>query len=421
MEASRQAQFFVPRCEHSNQTSRVSMAAVEIQRGEQLVEYSARSQSVQSFKAMEMMAAARLLEEQGRSIIHLEVGQPDFFAPHAVSDRAKSTIESNLTGYSNAEGLPELRESIAAFYGNRFGLAIDPRRVIVTAGASGALALLLPLLTDPGQGWLLPDPGYPSYRHFVSAFGCDVQTLPVDAAHQFQPTPSQIQEAWRSNTKACLLATPSNPAGTCIQSDVFGEIAGVVSDKRGHLIVDEIYQGVSPEGEPLPTMLSKTDDAFIVNSFSKYFGMTGWRLGWLIVPDQAVDPLIRIAQNLFICPSVVAQAAAVAAFREEAIEEADRRSLDLAQKRRLMSEGLEAIGFTVPANPDGAFYLFAEVPAGAPEAETFCHQALQQVGVAMTPGIDFGDNGTERFVRISCAQPTSVLLDALQRLRGLAA
>ena len=166
-------------------------------------------------------------------------------------------------------------------------------------------------------------------------------------------------------------------------------------------------------------MLSKTDDAFIVNSFSKYFGMTGWRLGWLIVPDQAVDPLIRIAQNLFICPSVVAQAAAVAAFREEAIEEADRRSLDLAQKRRLMSEGLEAIGFTIPANPEGAFYLFAEVPAGAPEAETFCHQALQQVGVAMTPGIDFGDNGTERFVRISCAQPISVLLDALQRLRGL--
>ena len=149
--------------------------------------------------------------------------------------------------------------------------------------------------------------------------------------------------------------------------------------------------------------------------------MTGWRLGWLIVPDQAVDPLIRIAQNLFICPSVVAQAAAVAAFHEEAIEEADRRSIDLAQKRRLMSEGLKAIGFTIPANPDGAFYLFAQVPEGAPDAETFCQQALQQVGVAMTPGIDFGDNDTERFVRISCAQPTSALLDALQRLRGLAA
>ena len=420
MEASRQAQFFLAFSEHSNQISRVSMAASENQRGEQLVEYSARSQSVRSFKAMEMMAASRLLEAQGRSIIHLEVGQPDFFAPNAVSDRAKSIIESNLTGYSNAEGLPELRESIAAFYDNRFGLAIDPRRVIVTSGASGALALLLPLLTDPGEGWLLPDPGYPSYRHFVSAFGCDVQVLPVDAAHHFQPTPSQVQDAWQLNTKACLLATPSNPAGTCIQPDVFGEIAEVVSDKRGHLIVDEIYQGVSQEGAPLPTMLSKTDDAFVVNSFSKYFGMTGWRLGWLIVPDQAVDPLIRIAQNLFICPSVVAQAAAVAAFYEEAIEEADRRSIDLAQKRRLMSEGLAALGFRIPANPDGAFYLFAEVPEGAPDAETFCEQALQQVGVAITPGIDFGDNDTERFVRISCAQPTSALLDALQRLRGLA-
>jgi aspartate/methionine/tyrosine aminotransferase len=242
----------------------------------------------------------------------------------------------------------------------------------------------------------------------------------VYAAHHFQPTANQIQEAWRSNTKACLLATPSNPAGTCIQSDVVGEIAKVVSTKRGHLIVDEIYQGVSSEGVPLPTMLSKTDDAFIVNSFSKYFGMTGWRLGWLIVPDQAVDSLIRIAQNLFICPSVVAQAAAVAAFHEEAIEEADRRSIDLAQKRRLMSEGLKALGFRIPANPDGAFYLFAEVPEGAPDAEAFCEQALQRVGVAMTPGIDFGDNDTKRFVRISCAQPTSALLDALQRLRGLA-
>ena len=385
------------------------------------MKYSSRSQSVQPFKAMEMMAAARLLEEQGRSIIHLEVGQPDFYAPEAVSERARSVIESNQTGYSNAEGLPELREAIAAFYSNRFGLSIDPRRVIVTAGASGALALLLPLLTDPGQGWLLPDPGYPSYRHFVSAFGCDVQTLPVDAAHHFQPTPNQIQNAWRSNTKACLLATPSNPAGTCINPDAFEEIAEVVSNKRGHLIVDEIYQGVSQEGVPLPTMLSKTDDAFIVNSFSKYFGMTGWRLGWLIAPDQAVDPLIRIAQNLFICPSVVAQAAATAAFCEEAVEEADRRSLDLAKKRSLMSEGLTALGFRIPASPDGAFYLFAEVPEGAPEAESFCEQALQQVGVAMTPGIDFGDNGTERLVRISCAQPTSVLREALQRLRGLVA
>ena len=149
--------------------------------------------------------------------------------------------------------------------------------------------------------------------------------------------------------------------------------------------------------------------------------MTGWRLGWLIAPDQAVDPLIRIAQNLFICPSVVAQAAATAAFCEEAVEEADRRSLDLAKKRSLMSEGLTALGFRIPASPDGAFYLFAEVPEGAPEAESFCEQALQQVGVAMTPGIDFGDNGTERLVRISCAQPTSVLCDALQRLRGLVA
>jgi len=315
--------------------------------------------------------------------------------------------------------LPELREAIASFYHQRFGIEIPSRRVLITAGASGALALLIPLLTDPGEGWLLPDPGYPSYRHFVSAYGCEPQALRLRAENEFQPSSCQIEQHWKSNTRALVLASPSNPAGTQIDESLARDLIEVVRHRGGHVVADEIYQGVNPDGQPLPTTLSHANDAFIVNSFSKYFGMTGWRLGWMVVPESAVDPLIRLAQNLFICPSVVAQAAAVAAFSPEAIAEADARSTELNRKRALMINGLLDIGFDVPARPEGAFYVFARLPESMPNAEVFCQRALEEVGVAVTPGTDFGEYRTERYVRLSCAQPETLLLEAIERLRVL--
>ena len=381
--------------------------------------FSNRSRSVLPFKAMQMMAAANALEEAGRRVIHLEVGQPDFSAPECVRRKALEVVQAGRMGYSNAEGLPELREAIASFYHQRFGIEIPSRRVLITAGASGALALLIPLLTDPGEGWLLPDPGYPSYRHFVSAYGCEPQALRLRAENEFQPSSCQIEQHWKSNTRALVLASPSNPAGTQIDESLARDLIEVVRHRGGHVVADEIYQGVNPDGQPLPTTLSHANDAFIVNSFSKYFGMTGWRLGWMVVPESAVDPLIRLAQNLFICPSVVAQAAAVAAFSPEAIAEADARSTELNRKRALMINGLLDIGFDVPARPEGAFYVFARLPESMPNAEVFCQRALEEVGVAVTPGTDFGEYRTERYVRLSCAQPETLLLEAIERLRVL--
>ena len=381
--------------------------------------FSNRSRSVLPFKAMQMMAAANALEAAGTRVIHLEVGQPDFSAPGCVQSKALEVIQAGRMGYSNAEGLPELREVIAGFYQQRFGIEISSRRVLITAGASGALALLIPLLTDPGEGWLLPDPGYPSYRHFVSAYGCEPQALRLRAEHQFQPSSCQIEQHWQSNTRALVLASPSNPAGTQIEESLARDLIEAVHHRGGHVVADEIYQGVNSGGEPLPTLLSQTNDAFIVNSFSKYFGMTGWRLGWMVVPEPAVEPLICLAQNLFICPSVVAQAAAVAAFSPEAIAEADARSTELNVKRALMIDGLLDLGFDVPARPEGAFYVFARLPETMPDAELFCQRALEEVGVAMTPGTDFGQYGTERYVRLSCAQPEALLLEAIERLRVL--
>ena len=382
------------------------------------ISFSDRLKALKPFRVMEIAEQARLLESQGRSIVHFEIGELDFPTAAPIVDRAKVALENELTKYTGGNGLYELREKISGQY-FEMGIDIDPEQILITNGASGGLLLLLAGLLDAGDHFLSSDPGYPCHGAFASVIGTLIENVTLKISAEFQPEPTEFESRWSDSVKGILLSSPANPTGVIVQESTLKELKELADRKKGFLIVDEIYQGINLSNSIYESALVVDGEIFILNSFSKYFGMTGWRLGWLIVPDQAVDSLIRIAQNLFICPSVVAQAAAVAAFHEEAIEEADRRSIDLAQKRRLMSEGLKALGFRIPANPDGAFYLFAEVPEGAPDAETFCEQALQQVGVAMTPGIDFGDNDTKRFVRISCAQPTSALLDALQRLRGL--
>jgi len=365
---------------------------------------------------MAVLAKANQLAAEGRSIIHLEVGQPDFKVAEPIRRAAIKAISAHQTGYSDANGLPALRLKISDYYARYYGLNIDEHRVILTAGASGALALVVALLTDPGDGWLLSDPSYPSNRYFIEAFSGVPQVCNVGPETRFQPSADAIRQAWQPSTRSLLLGSPANPTGTSLQAPALTELAEVVADRQGFLVSDEIYQGLEYGPEARVSALSAHDDAFVVNSFSKYFGMTGWRLGWLIAPDNAIDSLIRLAQNLFICPSLPAQHGAMAAFEPEVMTILERQREILASRRDFMLAELPATGLEVPVAPDGAFYLYARLPEGAPTSDDYCKGLLDVTGVATTPGTDFGSYQAERYLRLSYAQPQAILEDALGRM-----
>lgn len=378
--------------------------------------FSKRSQAIPAFKAMAILAKANQMALGGRDIIHLEVGQPDFPVAEAIRAAGIEAIRAGQTGYSDANGLPALRAQISEHYRCVYGLDIQERRIILTAGASGALALVVALLTDPGDGWLLTDPGYPSNRRFVEAFSGIAQPCAVGPKERFQFSAKTVANAWQTNTVSLLLASPGNPTGTSLSSSALKAVAKVVEEKNGFLISDEIYQGLEYGPTKRISALSVTNDAFVVNSFSKYFGMTGWRLGWVVAPDGAEAPLIRLAQNLTICPSVPAQYAALSAFDPSVLEQLDAQRDILAERRKLMLSSITETGLQVPVSPDGAFYLYAKLPEHFGSADDYCRDLLEQEGVAITPGTDFGDHDAQHYVRISYAQPRAVLQQALERM-----
>lgn len=365
---------------------------------------------------MAVLAKANELAALGLDIIHLEVGQPDFPVPERIKAAGIAAIDQDHTGYTNANGLEALRTKISDFYAEAYGLSIAPERVILTSGASGGLALLMTLLLDPGDGCLITDPGYPSNRHFIEAFSGEPQLIQVGPQSRFQLTGDKVAAAWRQNTAGLLTASPSNPTGNSLSPSDLGDIYEVVKRHQGFLISDEIYQGLEYGPDQRNSALHHGDDVFVVNSFSKYFGMTGWRLGWVVAPENAVESLIRIAQNLFICPSVPAQYAALAAFEPEVLQLLDEQRDVLAQRRDYMMGCLPEAGLEIPVAPDGAFYVYARLPEGFPDADTFCDLLLRQTGVAVTPGSDFGDFETNRYVRISYAQEQSRLEQAVSRI-----
>lgn len=376
---------------------------------------ASRLAAIEPFHVMELMARAEAREAKGQDIVHMEVGEPDFPTAEPILAAAQRFLQGGHVHYTAALGISRLREAIATWYATRHGLTVAPARVVVTAGASAALLLILGALTSPGDEWLLPDPGYPCYRHLVRFCEGRVQTIPVTAATAFQPTVEQVAEAWNTRSKGVLLASPANPTGTLIDAQALAAIHGFVARYGGHLVVDEIYHGLT-YGCEAKTALSLADDIIVINSFSKYFGMTGWRLGWMVIPESLIRPIEKLAQNLFICPSTLAQHAALAAFLPETLAILESRRQIFAARRDVLLNGLSRLGFLVPVEPRGAFYIYADISRHADDAMTLAHQLIEEAGVAAVPGTDFGQQAAHRHMRFAYTVSEESLAEGLRRI-----
>ncbi len=374
-----------------------------------------RTEGIEPFYVMEIVKEAKRLADAGRSIVHLSIGEPDFTAPAPVRVAAQAAIEAGKTQYTPALGIEALRHAIAADYSRRYGLQVDAERIIVTAGASGALLLVLAALLDRDHSLLMPDPSYPCNRHFATIFEGRAQLIPCGPETRFQPTAEMIEKSWNASSSGVLLASPSNPTGTSIDQDVLEEIINAVSRRNGFVIVDEIYQGLSYD-RPASTALALGEENLVLASFSKYFNMTGWRLGWLVAPRPLLPTLEKLAQNLYICPSAIAQQAALACFSPEALAIYETRREEFRQRRDYLVPALRDLGFDIPVVPDGAFYIYAGIERFAHSSWDFAFELLRQTGVCLVPGRDFGSAETARYVRISYANKQEQLEEAVKRM-----
>ena len=375
-------------------------------------------------KAAEEIARGPLCDpaQGGRPMIYLNIGEPDFTAAPLVVQAAQRCLAEGRTQYTFATGLPALRQAIARWYGTRFGLQVAPERIVVTAGASAALQLVTLALLDAGDEVLMPDPSYPCNRHFVAAAGGRAVMLPAAPAQRFQLDAAAVRAAWGPRTRGVLLASPSNPTGTSIERDEMRRIVDAVRERGGFTLVDEIYLGLSYDDafghSALEHGVGHGDDVVSINSFSKYFGMTGWRLGWLVLPEALVAPVEKLAQNLFICASTLAQHAALACFEPESLAEYERRRAELRARRDFVVPALERLGLPVPVVPDGAFYAYADVRAHAASSWDLCFDLMRRAQVALTPGRDFGRDAGERHLRLSFARSMGELREAMGRLEA---
>ena len=379
-------------------------------------ETAARMQSIEPFHVMDLLARARTLEAAGRSIIHMEVGEPDFVTPPAIIEAGINALKQGHTHYTPAVGLPELRAAIAHFYQEHHAVEISPRRIVITPGASGALQLILGILVNPGERVLMADPGYPCNRHFVRLFEGEPVSIPVDAGTGYQLTADLVDRYWSEHTRSVMCASPSNPTGTVLDSGELGAIADVVARHRGRLIVDEIYHGLVYD-TAIPSVLELGDEAFVINSFSKYFGMTGWRLGWLVAPADFIEAIDRLAQNIFLAASTPAQYAALAAFLPDSRIVLEQRREAFRQRRDFLLPALRQLGFDIPVIPQGAFYLYADCSRFTEDSFHFCHELLDKAGVAITPGCDFGHFQAARHVRFAYTTSMENLQEGVDRLQ----
>ena len=381
---------------------------------------AARVADIAPFHVMEVQTAARALEAAGRSVVHMEIGEPDFPTPAPVLAAATRALDAGDIYYTSALGLPELRAAIARHYAERFGVRVVPERVIVTAGSSAALLLVMALLVDRGDAILLSDPGYPCNRHFVRVLEGDPVGVPVGPESRYQLTAESIGRTWTRSTRGVLIASPSNPTGTQVAADEMSRIATTVAERGGHLIVDEIYLGLSYDGEPhsaLTTAAANADHLFIVSSFSKYFNMTGWRLGWIVAPERHVRDLEKLAQNLYISPPTVSQRAALACFTPETLAIVEARRSAFRERRDFLVPALRELGFGIPVTPTGGFFVYADSSRFAADSEHFCRDVLEGAGVAITPGVDFGTHRAAAHVRLAYTIEMAKLEDGVARLR----
>ena len=391
---------------------------------------STRAARIEPFYVMEIAKAAQALaaEVAGSSspMIFLNIGEPDFTAPPLVQEAAAKAVRDGATQYTQALGIAPLRERISDWYAQRFGVQVPARRIAITAGASAALQLACLALIDAGDEVLMPDPSYPCNRHFVSAAEGTAVLIPTTAQERFQLSADKVRAAWTVRTRGVLLASPSNPTGTSIAPEELRRIHGVVQEHGGITLIDEIYLGLSYEEQFGHTALAIDDDIISINSFSKYFNMTGWRLGWMVVPEALVPVVERLAQNLFICPSTIAQHAALACFEAESLAEYERRRAEFKARRDYFIPALQSLGLQVPVMPDGAFYAWADCSAacerlGVNGSWDLAYALMRQAHLAVTPGRDFGTHDPQRYVRFSTANSMAQLQEAVARLQPLLA
>jgi aspartate/methionine/tyrosine aminotransferase len=386
---------------------------------------ASRVERIEPFWVMEMAKAAREVAagpacdpaQGGEPMIYLNIGEPDFTASAPVQAAASACLAAGQTAYTQATGLPALRAALSAWYAQRFGLDIAPERILITAGASAALQLVCLALFEAGDEVLMPDPCYPCNRHFVTAAGGQARLLPCGPEQRFQLDAAGVEAAWTPTTRGVVLASPSNPTGTSIDPAEMRRIVEAVRARGGVTVVDEIYLGLSYDQRYGSSALAHGDDVISVNSFSKYFSMTGWRLGWVVLPPALVPAVEKLAQNLYICASSLAQHAALACFEPAAIAEYERRRGEFQRRRDVVLDGLDRIGLKVPVAPDGAFYAWADCSAFSPSSWDFCHGLLHSAHVALTPGRDFGPAAAERYLRLSYASSMAHLQEALARLQ----
>ena len=379
-----------------------------------------RAAEIEPFQVMDVLARAQALEAAGRRVIHMEIGEPDFTAPPSVVEAGVRALRGGLTAYTATLGLPALREAIAAWTARQFGRSLDAARVAITPGASGGLLLALALYVDPGDEILVPDPGYPGYRHFVRAFEGVARALAVSPRSAFQPTLELVRAAWGPRTKGLVLGSPSNPTGTLIERAELERVARFVAERGGVLIADEIYQGLV-YGQPPASALGLPGEVVLVNSFSKYFCMTGWRLGWVVLPEARVRDFEKLAQHFYICAPSAAQHAALAAFEPATLQVLEERRLEFQRRRDFLVPALERAGLTLPARPSGAFYVYADCSVFGGDAKRFALRMLEQAGVAATPGLDFGANGTQDCLRFAYTRGLADLEEAAARIAGYCA
>jgi aspartate/methionine/tyrosine aminotransferase len=389
-----------------------------------------RAQRIEPFYVMEVAKAASAVAAQVAQsespMIFLNIGEPDFTAPPLVQEAATKAIHDGLSHYTQATGLPELRERISAWYTSHFGVNVPSSRIVVTAGASAALQLACLALIEAGDEVLMPDPSYPCNRQFVSAADGTAVLIPTTAKERFQLSADKVAAAWNEKTRGVLLASPSNPTGTSIAPEELRRIHEVVSQRGGITLIDEIYLGLSHDEKYGHTALALDDQIISINSFSKYFNMTGWRLGWMVVPEKLVPVIERLAQNLFICPSTISQYAALACFEAESLREYERRRAEFKARRDYFIPALNALGLTIPVMPDGAFYAWADCTQackklGVSGSWDLAFEFMNRAHVAVTPGRDFGHADTQHFIRFSTANSMAQLHTAIARLTALLA
>jgi aspartate/methionine/tyrosine aminotransferase len=377
--------------------------------------FAARMSAIAPFHVVEILARAKALEAAGRTIIHMEIGEPDFDTPAPVTAAAQRALAEHPMHYTQPLGIPELRTAIANFYHTRYGFVVDPQRVIVTSGSSAALLLAMGVLLDPGARVLLADPGYPANRHFARVLNAEPVGIPVGPQTQYQLTAESIAAHWDERTVAALIASPSNPTGTLISHERLQAVYEEVTRRGGTLLVDEIYHGLTYEGAPR-SALEIADDIVVINSFSKYFTMTGWRIGWLVVAQPMVREIERLAQNMFISPSTPAQYAALAAFAPETIAILEHRRAAFRERRDYLIPELRRLGFEVPLVPEGAFYVYANCARLTADSFEFCRRLLEDAGVAVTPGVDFGEHRAREHVRFAYTTGIDALREGVTRL-----